>query len=134
MKRSRYTSLSEINVTNLVDVTMVLLIIFMITAPLLRKGMEVQLPKSNAADVHAKQGTLVSLNRDGIISIDDERVSPDNFATVLLKKYSARNQQQVMLQADKAVPYGKVIELMDKIKSVGINNLGLIVEPDDSKK
>ena len=131
MRKRKYSSLSEINVTNLVDVTMVLLIIFMITAPLLRSGMEVNLPKSNIRDVTPRTGILVSLNSDGIIFIDDEQVKPEDFSQRLLKEYTARKQQQVLLQADRAVPYGKAIALMNDIRSVGIYNLGLIVEPKE---
>lgn len=133
MKTRKYSSLSEINVTNLVDVTMVLLIIFMITAPLLRSGMEVNLPKSDARDITPRTGILVSLNSDGIIFIDDEQVKPEDFSARLLKIYTARNGQQVLLQADRAVPYGQAIALMNDIKSVGIHNLGLIVEPKEQK-
>jgi biopolymer transport protein TolR len=131
MRKRKYSSLSEINVTNLVDVTMVLLIIFMITAPLLRSGMKVNLPKSDTRDITPRTGILVSLNSDGIIFIDDEQVKPEDFSTRLLKVYTARNQQQVLLQADRAVPYGQAIALMNDIKSVGIYNLGLIVEPKE---
>lgn len=125
--------MSEINVTNLVDVTMVLLIIFMITAPLLRSGMKVNLPKSDTRDITPRTGILVSLNSDGIIFIDDEQVRPEDFSARLLKVYTARNQQQVLLQADRAVPYGQAISLMNDIKSVGIYNLGLIVEPKEKE-
>jgi biopolymer transport protein TolR len=133
MRRRKYSSLSEINVTNLVDVTMVLLIIFMITAPLLRSGMKVNLPKSDTRDVTPRTGILVSLNSDGIIFIDDEQVKPEDFSARLLNVYTARNQQQVLLQADRAVPYGQAISLMNDIKSVGIYNLGLIVEPKEKE-
>lgn len=125
--------MSEINVTNLVDVTMVLLIIFMITAPLLRSGMKVNLPKSDTRDITPRTGILVSLNSDGIIFIDDEQVKPEDFSARLLKVYTSRNQQQVLLQADRAVPYGQAISLMNDIKSVGIYNLGLIVEPKEKE-
>ncbi len=133
MRRRRFSTLSEINVTNLVDVTMVLLIIFMITAPLLRSGMEVQLPESSSRDITPRQGILVSLSKDGVIYIDERQVGADDFSARLLQAYSAKNQQRVLIQADKAVPYGDVIGLMDDIKSVGIHNVGLIVEPSEKK-
>jgi biopolymer transport protein TolR len=133
MKKRKYSSLSEINVTNLVDVTMVLLIIFMITAPLLRSGMQVDLPRSDNRDTTPREGILVSLNKEGIIFIDEEQVKPENFSAKLLKVYTSRNKQQVLLQADRAVAYGKVVALMDDVKSIGIHNLGLIVEPKEQK-
>lgn len=129
MKRRRYASLSEINVTNLVDVTMVLLIIFMITAPLLRSGMKVELPKSDSRDISPREGILVSLNRQGVIFIDEEQVKAENFSERLLQKYSASGGRHVLLQADQAVPYGRVVTLMDDIKRAGIHNLGLVVQP-----
>jgi biopolymer transport protein ExbD len=133
MRKRRFASLSEINVTNLVDVTLVLLIIFMITAPLLRSGMEVELPRSSSRDISPREGILVSLSKDERIFIDDQAVTQENFSARLLKEYGASKDKQVLLQADRAVPYGKVIELMDDIKGLGIHNLGLIVEPSDKK-
>ncbi len=133
MRKRKYSSLSEINVTNLVDVTMVLLIIFMITAPLLRSGMEVELPESAATDISPREGILVSLSRQGTIFIEEEQVKRENFSERLLKKYTAANGRQLLLQADKAVPYGQVMAIMDDIKKIGIHNLGLIVEPKEQK-
>lgn len=133
MRKRKYSSLSEINVTNLVDVTMVLLIIFMITAPLLRSGMEVDLPESTSRDITPREGIIVSLSNQGIIFIDEEQVKMENFSERLLKKYTEANRRQVLLQADKAVPYGQVVALMDDIKKVGIHNLGLIVEAKEEK-
>jgi biopolymer transport protein TolR len=133
VKKSKYTSISEINVTSLVDVTMVLLIIFMITAPLLRSGIEVDLPKSTAEDLKPYDGVVVTLTREGKIDLDGEKYKLDNFESILMKKYVASNRKTVLLQADKEVQYGKVITVMDRIKSVGIHNLGLIVVPEKDK-
>jgi biopolymer transport protein TolR len=133
MKKRKFTSLSEINVTNLVDVTMVLLIIFMITAPLLRSGMEVELPKSSSQDIQPREGILVTLGKDKRIYINEEPVKPADFSSRMLKIYSNQTGKQVLLQADKAVQYGEVISLMDQIKNLGINNVGLIVEPGEKK-
>ena len=123
-------TISEINVTSLVDVTIVLLIIFMITAPLLRSGIEVELPKSKSDDLKPQEGVMVTLNREGLLYIDGERAQLENFETILYQKYTASSRKIVLLQADKEVPYGKVINVMDKIKSLGINNIGLIIEPE----
>lgn len=130
MKNSKYRIISEINVTSLVDVMMVLLIIFMITAPLLRSGIEVELPKSKADDLKPYEGVVITLTRDGIIKLNDETAKLDNFEVKLLKIYAASHRKMLMLQADKEVPYGKVIQIMDRIKGAGINNLGLIVQPE----
>lgn len=130
MKNGRYRIISEINVTSLVDVTMVLLIIFMITAPLMRSGIEVELPKSTADDLKPYDGVVVTLMRDGTIKLNDAKVRLENFEVRLLQLYTASRQKVVMLQADQEVQYGKVIQLMDRIKAAGINNLGLIVQPE----
>ena len=133
MKNSKYRIISEINVTSLVDVTMVLLIIFMITAPLLRSGIEVELPKSKADALKPYEGVVITLTREGTIKLNDETAKLENFEVKLLQIYAASSRKMVMLQADKEVPYGKVIQIMDRIKGAGINNLGLIVQPEKEK-
>lgn len=126
-------SISEINVTSLVDVTMVLLIIFMITAPLLHTGIEVALPKSKADDLKPQEGVMITLTRNEALLLNGEQVTPENFETILLKKFAVSSRKIILLQADKEVPYGKVIAVMDRIKGAGIHNIGLIVEPDRKK-
>jgi biopolymer transport protein TolR len=133
VKNSKYRIISEINVTSLVDVTMVLLIIFMITAPLLRSGIEVELPKSKADDLKPYEGVVITLTREGTIKLNEETTKLENFEVKLLQIYAASSRKMVMLQADKEVPYGKVIQIMDRIKGAGINNVGLIVQPEKEK-
>ena len=133
MRKSRYPSISEINVTNLVDVTIVLLIIFMITAPLLRSGIEVKLPKSDARDLKPHEGVVVTMTRDNILYVNDEMVSSQQFDALLLQRYTESGKELVLLKADEEIPYGRVIHLMDQIKGVGIANLGLIVEPGEEE-
>lgn len=130
MRKSKPKIIADINVTSLVDVTMVLLIIFMITAPLLRSGIEVELPKSKADDLKPYEGVVVTLMRDGTIQLNDIKVKLENFEIKLLQSYAASSRKMVMLQADKEVPYGKVIQIMDRIKGAGIHNVGLIVQPE----
>lgn len=130
MKDSKYRIISEINVTSLVDVTMVLLIIFMITAPLMRSGIEVELPKTKATDLKPYEGVVVTLTREGIIKLNDIKTSLEKFDVKLLQLYASSSRKMVMLQADTEVPYGKVIQIMDRIKGAGINNVGLIVQPE----
>ncbi|MBN2365864.1 MAG: protein TolR, partial [Calditrichaeota bacterium] len=91
MKKRKFTTLSEINVTNLVDVTMVLLIIFMITAPLLRSGMEVELPRSSSQDIHPREGILVTLSKDKRIYIDEQPVKTGDFSAQMLKIYGRQS-------------------------------------------
>ena len=133
MRRDRYNGISEINVTNLVDVTMVLLIIFMITAPLMRSGMQVDLPESKTTDLKQKEGIIVTLKKDGVILVDEKTVPADQLVTVLSRMIAAQGDQTVLLHADKAVPYGNVISVMDDIKQAGINHLGLVLIPEKDR-
>jgi len=133
VRRNRYNGISEINVTNLVDVTMVLLIIFMITAPLMRSGMQVDLPESKTTDLKQKEGIIVTLKKDGIILVDEKTVPADQLVTVLSRMVAAQGDQTVLLHADKAVPYGNVISVMDDIKQAGINHLGLVLIPEKDR-
>jgi biopolymer transport protein TolR len=129
MKRKKYTSLSEINVTNLVDVTIVLLIIFMISAPLLRSGIEVDLPKAKAETQKLREGILITYTRDGWIYIDSDRFQQNDFEDRLTEEWKKRGHTQVSLSADREIPYGRVVNLVDRIRAVGITNLGLVLQP-----
>ena len=133
MRRPSYNGISEINVTNLVDVTMVLLIIFMITAPLMRSGMQVDLPESKTTDLKQKEGITVTLKKDGVILVDEKTVAADQLVTVLSRMIAAQGDQTVLLHADKAVPYGNVVSVMDDIKQAGINHLGLVLIPEKDR-
>lgn len=133
MRTVKHRLISDINVTSLVDVTMMLLIIFMITAPLFRSGIDVELPESTASDLKSYEGIVITLTRDGLILLNDEMTSLENFEQTLLRFYALSSRKEVLLQADKEVPYGNVIKLMDRIKGAGINNLGLIVQADEEE-
>lgn len=132
MRKDRYRALSEINITNLVDVTMVLLIIFMITAPYMKRGLEVRLPKASADAVSADSNLIITLTRDSVLVLNNEPLLPEHFGTTLLQKYKERGEAPVMLQADKAVPYGQVIAVMNRLKKAGISNMALLVEPEEA--
>ena len=129
MNRTRYTTLAEINVTSLVDVSLVLLIIFMITAPLLQSGLEVNLPQADADELQAKEGIVVVITAGGALYIEQELVERDSFGERLMQHYASRGGQPVLLKADREVPYGEVIRVIDRIKRSGISKVGLLVEP-----
>jgi biopolymer transport protein TolR len=121
------TALSEINVTPLVDVMLVLLIIFMVTAPLLQQGVDVNLPKAKGKDLPPEERITIVIKRGGNIFMNDNPVSMNDMA----KKLSAISKlnPNVFLKADKDVPYGLVVEVMGEIKEAGIEKLGMITEP-----
>ncbi len=129
MRHNHFRPLTDINITNLVDVTLVLLIIFMIAAPLIHSGVKVDLPRMQSGAEVIQEGILVSYTHDDQIYIDGNLVTGSDFENRLIKLWVQSGRKPVLLSADSNVPYGKVIGLIDKIKSVGVENLGLIVEP-----
>lgn len=133
MKKRRYDSLSEINVTNLVDVTLVLLIIFMITAPLLQKGIRINLPKAQAENIKKRDPVTVTLDKEGTLYLNQDVVEDTEFDDALLRAWELNGKPAVILRADTEMAYGRVIRLMDRIKNAGITNLGLIVQPGDEE-
>jgi biopolymer transport protein TolR len=121
------TVLSEINVVPLVDVMLVLLIIFMVTAPLLQQGVDVNLPKAKGKDLPPEERITIVIKRGGMLYMNDNSVSMNE----MVKKLSSISKlnPNVFLKADKDVPYGLVVEVMGEIKEAGIEKLGMITEP-----
>ena len=121
--------MADINVTNLVDVVLVLLIIFMITAPMLNSGIEVKLPKTQASSKDLGEGIVVTINKEGKIYLDDRLVSLTKFSTRFSDLKRQKVTSTVYLKADKEVQYGLVVDVIGRIKSLGITDLGLVSEP-----
>ena len=119
--------LSEINVTPFVDVMLVLLVIFMVTAPLLQQGIEINLPKAKGKDLPPEERITLTVKKGGSIYMNETPVSLDE----MRKKLGAISKlnPNVFLKADKDVPYGFVVEVMGEIKDSGIEKLGMITEP-----
>jgi biopolymer transport protein TolR len=124
--------LSEINVTPLVDVMLVLLVIFMITAPMLHQGIEVALPKANARNLplRVEDPLIVSINRDGIVYLGDTAIHPTQLAERLTPVLEARRDKAVFLKGDRDVPYGAVVEVLDALRAGGITDIGMITQND----
>ncbi|MBI3609024.1 MAG: biopolymer transporter ExbD [Nitrospirae bacterium] len=121
--------LAEINVVPLVDVVLVLLIIFMITAPLMYRGIDIDLPRSSVNTIKPEERVVLTVSRDRAVFIDKERVPRIGLDDALGKLARSRPDLTVYLRADRDVPYGTVVEVMDAIKHAGIERLGMITEP-----
>lgn len=128
MLRKQHRPLTEINITNLVDVTLVLLIIFMITAPLMHSGIKVDLPQTQSSPELVREGVMITYTANDELYVDGTLVKNSEFENYLVKAWVQSGRKPVMLSADQTVPYGKVIKIVDRLKAVGIENLGLIVE------
>ncbi len=121
---------ADINVTSLVDVAFVLLIIFMITAPIMQGGVDVQLPRADARALQPKEGMWVSVDRDGKIYVDELELSYEDFRATFAAMVAAQKPTGVYLRGDQRVPYGRVVRVLAVIRSAGVTNLGMVAEPE----
>jgi biopolymer transport protein TolR len=120
---------SQINVTPLVDVMLVLLIIFMVTAPIIQQGVQVSLPKVKAAAIPGKEEQfIVSITRDRQIYLNDTKLTAAALTEKLVAIAHERPDREVFIRADEQVPYGDVIRTMAAIKAAGIENVGMVTE------
>ena len=129
-RSTRRAPMAEINVTPLVDVMLVLLIIFMVTAPLLASGVPVELPDSraNALDQQPDQ-VIISVDRDGFIYIDDGLVEEGGFATALSKvRCGGEGSPLITLRADRALDYGRVMAVMGELNRAGCKSISLVTQ------
>ena len=124
------TTLSEINVTPLVDVMLVLLIIFMITAPMLQQGLDVNLPvASGTSQTEQEEQLILTVTKQGEIFLNQTAYKLEALLPKLRALYQARPDRDVFLRADSSVPYGTVVQVMDEVKKAGIIKLGMITQP-----
>ena len=124
------TTMSEINVTPMVDVMLVLLIIFMVTAPLIQKGVKVDLPEAKAAPVESNEKKLVlSVDAKSRVFLGDVEIPLDDLEEKLKANAKAQADKEIYLHADKTLPYGVVVEVMAAAQRAGIGNLGMITDP-----
>lgn len=122
--------ISDINVTPLVDVMLVLLIIFMVTAPMMIHGVEVNLPITESKSIKSNEDPLIlSITKKRLIFIEDYNVTFDALKGKLKKIVANRAGKEILLQADKDVPYGFVMKVMSQVKEAGISKVGMITEP-----
>ena len=122
--------ITGINVTPLVDITLVLLIIFMVTAPMLTQGVDVNLPQANAKALHAEEERLVvTVDANSRIFIGKQGVEFNRLSPVLKEVVSRRVDRQVYFRADRSVPYGFVVKVIAEVRNSGIEKLGMVTEP-----
>ncbi len=128
---STRTPLAEINVTPLVDVVLVLLIIFMVTAPFLQGGLEIDLPKVATRGLDVHEGLIVSVRADRTVAVGNRIVAMAAFEDALERAGAVR--RPVFLKADRGVPYGIIVELIARMRRMGVASLGLVTEPPPAR-
>jgi biopolymer transport protein TolR len=127
--------MAEINVTPLVDVMLVLLIIFMVTAPMMQTGIDVNLPRVKAKSVDVTEEKLVlTINGGKEIFLNKTRMSLTDLGTKLEHIFASRIEREVYLRADRSVPYGFVVEVMAEVRKAGVDKLGMITEPPEETR
>ena len=123
-------TMSEINVTPLVDVMLVLMIIFMVTAPLIQQGVEVELPTADGQAMPAQeQIAVLTVTKDRRVHLGDEEIPWDQLEEKLTNNKKLKTDQEIYLHADRSLPYGVVVDIMDIIKRSGVTNLGMVTDP-----
>jgi biopolymer transport protein TolR len=123
------SSLSEINITPLVDVVLVLLVIFMLTAPVLQSGIEVSVPKTKTVREITQQRMVVTINKDQEVFLQDKPVNLADLPSLLIKPGVDPSQQIIYLEADERVPFGAFASVMDAVKQAGITHVSIVTQP-----
>jgi biopolymer transport protein ExbD/biopolymer transport protein TolR len=126
--------LAEINVVSLIDVMMLLMIIFMITAPMMQGGVDVSLPRAAARPLNARSALVVSVTRDGRIFADEVQLSLSEFRGTFRTLAAQAGREGVYLRADQGVNYGRVVEVLAIMRGAGVGNIGLVAEPEDVRR
>jgi biopolymer transport protein TolR len=128
-------SISQINVTPLVDVMLVLLIIFMVTAPILQQGVSVDLPKVSAGPLTGQEEQLVvNVAKGGQLFLNDTPMTPEQLTAKLAAIAAARPDRQLYVRADQTVPYGQVMRVMGAVRDAGLVRVGLVTEPPPDRR
>lgn len=130
----RRTVKPEVNFVNLIDVTMVLLIIFMITAPTMQEWIDLDLPSAKASRTNISEGIVISVKKDGVVYIDRTKVAAGDFADRFDEIWKKRSGEPVYVRGDREVPYGAVVEIIGYVKKLGGENVGLVVSEEIAEK
>jgi biopolymer transport protein TolR len=122
---------AEINITPFVDVMLVLLIIFMVAAPMMQQGMDVELPETTTQPLRVRGDPLIlSVRKDGTYYVGRKEVAVEDLATKLEAVFDARGSKEVFLRADRKAPYGTVVKAMAAVRAAGSSQLGIVTEPE----
>ena len=124
-------AMTDINVTPLVDVMLVLLIIFMVTAPLIQSGVKVDLPRASAQQMeHQEEKLVLTITRDRRVFLGNSEIPPADLEKKLSSNARIQKEKELYLHADRSLPYGQVVEIMAVARRAGVESLGMITEPD----
>ena len=123
------TALAEINITPLVDVVLVLLVIFMLTAPVLQSGIQVNVPKTKTVREITQQRTVVTIDKDQQVFLNDKPINLNDLPDILRQQNTDTTNQVIYLRADEKVPFGAFAEVMDAVKQAGITHVSIVTEP-----
>ncbi len=127
------TALAEINITPLVDVVLVLLIIFMLTAPVLQSGIDVAVPKTHTVQAVTQERQVVTINRKQEVFLDDTPINLGDLTEKLKTGENGTAQHVIYLRADEKVPFGAFASVMDAVKQAGITNISIVTQPIEQK-
>jgi biopolymer transport protein ExbD/biopolymer transport protein TolR len=128
------TALAEINITPLVDVVLVLLVIFMLTAPVLQSGIQVNVPKTKTVREITEQRMVLTINKSQEIFLNDKMVNLNDLPNILRSQSSDTTKQVIYLRADEGVTFGAFATLMDAVKQAGITNVSIVTQPAETPK
>ena len=126
------TALAEINITPLVDVVLVLLVIFMLTAPVLQSGIQVNVPKTKTVREITEQRTVLTIDKDQQVFLNDKMVNLSDLPSILRAQNTDTTHEVIYLRADEKVPFGAFATLMDAVKQAGITNVSIVTQPAEN--
>lgn len=130
-RRERFELNAEINVVNLIDVMLLLLVVFMITAPMMTGGVDISLPRAEARPLESRSGLTVTIARNGQIMVDDTPMTYAEFRGAFRALATQRGRQGLYLRADAGVPYGEVVRVLAIMRTAGVGDVGLVTEPEE---